>query len=251
MEPERLAREVKTAVVVGDLPYEKAVYVREVMFYLDNAADAMIEAGKRLLVIQEKEGRGEFVKLVEEEIGISRTMAYRMMNSALKREKFPKIDFSHRWEKSKVYTLLEAPEEDLKELESKGVLAGNTMDELAAMTRRELTALVRELKQDREAIAKGIEKEVKAEMNALRKEIKRLSPFDPEAKGEDLNYLVAQIESVDAVLNEVDDMLRKFVVDERVLDLPEIQARIEALQTRMRNRIESFTQDWDGFVNPA
>ncbi|MDA8106181.1 MAG: hypothetical protein M0Z71_12490 [Nitrospiraceae bacterium] len=248
---EDLQRQVRTNYIAADLPYDRDVYIREVRFFLGNAADAMIEAGKRLLVIQEKEGRGNFIQIVEEQLDMSKTTVYRLMTAALRAAKFPRIEFSHRWEKSKVYTLLEAPEEDLKELEDKGVLAGNTMDELSVMSRRDLTALVRDLKAAREVIAKGIEKEMRAEMKALQKEVKRLSAFDPEAHSEDLEYLVEQVKTIDSALDEVDTMMRKFIVDERVLDHPEIQHKVEALQTRMRGRVEHFISNWDATVNPA
>jgi len=250
-ETERLTRDVKTAQIAGDLPYTRESYIGHAKFYLTRTAESMMMVGKLLVVIREKEGYGEFGAIITGELGMTIPTAYRFMNIALKAEKRPSIDFSQFEKFGQIAALLEAPEEDLKELENKGVLAGIEIDELQRMTVRELRDLVKELKQDREAIAKGIEKEVKAEMTALKNEIKRLSPFDPKAKGEDLEYLVAQVEAVDTALNEVDNMLRAFVVDERVLEHPDIQNRVEGIQTRMRNRIESFIEDWDGFVNPA
>ncbi|MCL4873094.1 hypothetical protein KJ039_03330 [bacterium] len=247
---EKLARISKTAQIEGDLPYDRRIYVDEVRFFLKRTAEGIIEAGKRLLVIKEKEGRGEFVKIVEDEIGVPYTTAQRFMNAALKAEKYPMIasELPKLGNISNVYTLLEAPEEDLKELESKGVLAGNTLDDLQAMSVKEMRDLIKKLKNETEKIVKAEVKNIETEKKALIKEVERLKAFDPE--GKDASWCIGQMQLVNELADEFDTALRRFMKDPRILEHPELQAKVEAIQTRVQERFRLFVKEWDEYVNP-
>lgn len=245
---EYLARKSKTMQIEGDLPYNKEVYVNEVRFFLETVAGSIVEAGKRLLVIKEKEGYGNFHRIIEEEIGLSTRTAYRFMNVALKSERYPEINLRQFAISSNVYALMEAPDEDLKELEEKGVMAGNTMDDLQRMSVKEMRDLIKKLKSETDKIIKEEVKNIEVEKKALVKELNRLKAFDPEAKTAP-SWVVDQMEEVERRINEVDDTLRKFVFDERVLEHPDIQARVEAIQRRLEKRLELFVGNWDAFVN--
>lgn len=243
---ETLARKSKTLQIEGDLPYDRRVYVDEVRFFMQRTAEGIIEAGKRLLVLKEKEGRGEFTKICEEEVGIPHTTAYRFMNAALKAEKYPAIAANFPTV-GKIYALVEAPEEALKELESKGVLAGNTVDDLQSMSVKEMRDLIKKLKNETDKIVKAEVKTLETEKKALVKEVDRLKAFDPE--GKDASWAVEQMKAVDKIADEFDATLRRFVKDPRILDHPEIQAKVEAVQARMEKRFQLFVQEWNAFVN--
>lgn len=243
---EKLARISKTAQIEGDLPYDRRVYVDEVRFFMQRTAEGIIEAGKRLLILKEKEGRGEFTRICEEDIGVPHTTAYRCMNAALKAEKYPAIA-SNFPTVGKIYALLEAPEEDLKELESKGVLAGNTLDDLQAMSVKDMRDLIKKLKNETEKIVKAEVKNLETEKKALVKEVDRLKAFDPE--GKDASWALEQMQIIDKIADEFDTALRKFVRDPRILEHPELQAKVEAIQVRMEKRLRLFIDEWDGFVN--
>lgn len=245
---EKVSRIAKTAQIEGDLPYDRRVYVDEVRFFLQRTAEGIIEAGKRLLVLKEKEGYGAFVKLIEEEIGIPYTSAQRFMNAGLKAEKFPMIaaTLPKLGKVSNVYTLLEAPEEDLKELEIKGVLAGNTVDDLQRMSVKEMRGLITKLKNDTDKIIRAEVKNLETEKKALVKEVDRLKAFDPE--GKDASWCVGQMKAVEDLASEFDVALRRFAFDPRVLEHPDIQAKVEAVQRRMEKRFELFTGNWNAFV---
>lgn len=245
---EYLARKSKTMQIEGDLPYNKEVYVNEVRFFLGTVAGSIIEVGKRLLVIKEKEGYGNFHRIIEEEIGLSTRTAYRFMNVALKSERYPEINLRQLATSSNVYALMEAPDEDLKELEEKGVMAGNTMDDLQRMSVKEMRDLIKKLKTETDKIIKEEVKNIEVEKKALIKELNRLKVFDPEAKAAP-TWVVDQMEEVERQINEVDDTLRKFVFDPKVLEHPDIQARVEAIQRRLEKRLELFVGNWDAFVN--
>lgn len=246
---EQLTRKAKTMQIEGDLAYDRRVYVDEVRFFLQRTAEGIIEAGKRLLILKEKEGYGAFVKLVEEEIGIPYTTAQRFMNAGLKAEKFPMIaaTLPKLGKVSNVYTLLEAPEEDLKELEAKGVLAGNTVDDLQRMSVTEMRDLIKKLKHETDKVVKAEVKNLETEKKALVKEVERLKIFDPE--GKDASWAVEQMQVIDKIADEFDSALRKFVKDPRIIEHPEIQAKVEGIQTRMEKRVQIFVQEWNEFVN--
>lgn len=244
---EYLARKSKTMQIEGEQPYNRDVYVHEVRFYLDNVALSIVEAGKRLLVIREKE-RGDFRNIIENEIGIPHTTAYRFMNVAIKSERYPTIDLSQLGTNSNVYALMEAPDEDLKELEEKGVMAGNTIDELSRMSVKDMRELIKKLKTETDKIIKEEVKNLEIEKKSLVKELHRLKAFDPETKAAP-EWIIGQMETVESLCNEVDDAMRKFVFDPRVLEHPDIQARVEAVQRRLEKRLELFVGNWDAFVN--
>ena len=68
----------------GDnLPYDPVRLENEVRFYLQESAEAMLEAGKRLLVLKEREEHGRFTDSLAR-IGLHERAARRMMQAALK-----------------------------------------------------------------------------------------------------------------------------------------------------------------------
>lgn len=176
---EDVKRAVAVKTIEGDAPYDRNLYIQQARFYGSRSIEDILMAGKFLLVLQEKEGYGEFIKLVEEEVGMPHSTAYRFMNVALKAEAYPRINFSHVGKVGHVYALLEAPEEDLKELEEKGVLAGHDMDELQAMSVKEMRELIKKLKAGAEKIIGKEVKKLEASNNAQAAEIRKLTAKIP------------------------------------------------------------------------
>ncbi|EPV0536254.1 DUF3102 domain-containing protein, partial [Pseudomonas aeruginosa] len=69
----------------GDgLPYDRIRVVNEARFYMAQSAEAMLEAGKRLIVLKEHEPHGEFEQLLREQLGIPERTAQRMMQASLR-----------------------------------------------------------------------------------------------------------------------------------------------------------------------
>ncbi|EMV2347391.1 DUF3102 domain-containing protein, partial [Escherichia coli] len=63
----------------GDgLPYERDRVVHEARFYMAQSAEAMLEAGKRLIILKENEPHGEFIKILESELGLAYRTSVRM-----------------------------------------------------------------------------------------------------------------------------------------------------------------------------
>ncbi len=131
----------------GDgLPYERERIVHETRFYMAQSAEAMLEAGKRLLILKENEPRGEFENLVQDQLGIPKTTAYRLVQAAVKflsprlSSSFPALGMLG---KTKLFELMTEDDEDIAELAEGGTIAGLTLDDIDRMSVRELRATLR------------------------------------------------------------------------------------------------------------
>lgn len=243
---ELLSREVNTSLLEGDIPYNKETYVLRIKLSFKRTVEEMLFAGKWLLVMKEREGHGNFIGIVEDEIGVPYKTAQRCMNAALKAGKFPGIEFAKMDKLSNLYTLLEAPDEDLAELEEKGILAGRTIDELDGMSVKNLKDEIRRLKGDINKVVKEEVKGLAAERKALLNEVKRLSVNDPE--GKDLDWSEKQAEEIRAATQAYTDAIRRFVFDERILDHPELQVKVEGILAEAKASLRLLDENWENFV---
>jgi hypothetical protein len=148
-------RETEIAERYGDgLPYQRERVVHEAQFYLAQSAEAMLEAGKRLIQIKENEPHGEFVQIVEQQLGLASRSAQRMMQASVKylsprlASKASPMTLLGR---SKLFDLMNESDDDIEALAEGGTLAGHTLQEFEHMTRRELQAALRDHKQQLQA----------------------------------------------------------------------------------------------------
>lgn len=206
-EAERLALVEKCE---GDEPYDKEAYIREIKFLKKQTAESIIEIGKRLLIIREKEP-GHFMKTVEDEIGIPYKTAQRFMNAALKASRFPQIQISRLDRLSNVYTLLEAPEEDLIELNETGIMAGKTMDEFRAMSVKEMRATIRRQRAEQAAMVAAQVDSVINHNKALLEEIERLKVMVP--NGPDASWASPALMDIAELFHRLEDRLSSFAFD--------------------------------------
>jgi hypothetical protein len=241
-----LMRKAKTMQITGDHAYDKDSYIKEVKFFLSLSAEAIIEVGYRLLVIKEMEKHGHFMDLVQEEIGIPYRTAARFMHAALKSQKYPQIDFSKFDKLSNLYTLLEAPEEDLKELEREGVMAGYDVSELSRMSIKDMRSLIKKLKSENDKIVKSEVKAIEAEKRALIKENERLKKYDPD--GKDAAWVLGPLEEAGKARDAFDKALRNIAFDDRVLEDPSLIGKVEAGLAEMRSRLATLDRDWAAFM---
>jgi hypothetical protein len=142
--------------VIGyELPYDRERVVQEARFYMGQSAEAMLEAGRRLLVLKEYEPHGEFVQIVEERLGLEARSAQRMMGAAAKFLMNPALESKAPalalLGKSKLFELLSEEDGDIAALAEGGTLAGKTLDDIDAMSVRELKATLREARADKDA----------------------------------------------------------------------------------------------------
>lgn len=139
----------------GDgLPYDRVRVVNEARFYMAQSAEAMLEAGKRLVVLKEHEPHGDFEQVLREQLGIPERTAQRMMQASIRflspqlQAKAPTLALLG---KSKLFELLAEEDEDLAALADGGTVAGLDLDDIDRMSCRELRKALRDVRQDKDA----------------------------------------------------------------------------------------------------
>ena len=139
----------------GDgLPYDRTRLVNEARFYMAQSAEAMLEAGKRLIVLKENEPHGEFEQIVTEQLGLPERTARRMMQAALKFSS-PQLESKRPTlavlGKAKLFELIAEDDEDLASLAEGGTVAGLILEDIDRMSCRELRSALREAREDANA----------------------------------------------------------------------------------------------------
>ncbi|EAW2472646.1 DUF3102 domain-containing protein [Salmonella enterica subsp. enterica] len=152
------------------LPYERTRVIHEAKFYMDQSTKAMLEAGKRLLILKENEPYGDFQAIARDELNLEPRIAQKMAQAALKFLS-PQLEanaktFSHLG-RSKLYELMLEDDEELAELAEGGTVAGLTLDEIDRMSVRELRKALRESKEDL-AASRKLNAEKSQEINELK-----------------------------------------------------------------------------------
>lgn len=136
----------------GDgLPYERERVINEVRFYLSTAAEAMLEAGKRLVALKEIEGHGEFIHICEDRLGLSERTARQLVQAALKYLSPELEKHSSKLQqlgKAKLIELIAEDDDDLAALAEGGTVAGLELDDVARMSCRELRKALRESREN-------------------------------------------------------------------------------------------------------
>jgi hypothetical protein len=179
-----------------DLPYDRERVVQETKFYMGQAAEAMLEAGRRLLVIKENEPHGDFMEIVEQRLGIPGSTARRMMQSAVKylenpvlQDKAPRLA---QLGKTKLFELMTEDDDDLAALAEGGTLAGYTLDEIEAMSKRELQAALREARAEGKAKDQLLE-DKNRKLDQAKARAKRIAAASPDEQLADLLREVASV----------------------------------------------------------
>ncbi|EDL0765657.1 DUF3102 domain-containing protein [Salmonella enterica subsp. enterica serovar Muenchen] len=152
------------------LPYERTRVINEARFYMAQSAEAMLEAGKRLVILKENEPYGEFQAIAQNELGLDDRIARKMAQAAVKFLS-PKLGDKRKTfsdlGRSKLYELMLEDDEDLAELAEGGTVAGLTLDDIDRMSVRELRKALRESKEDL-AASRQLNNEKSQEINELK-----------------------------------------------------------------------------------
>lgn len=142
----------------GDgLPYDRSRVVNEARFYMAQSAEAMLEAGKRLIVLKENEPHGEFIEVVQQQLGLAPRTAQVMMQASIKYLSpalAPKAQALAHLGKTKLFELMTEDDDELAALADGGTVAGMTLDDIDRMTSRELKVALREARENSEAQAR-------------------------------------------------------------------------------------------------
>ncbi|WP_225087456.1 DUF3102 domain-containing protein [Pectobacterium colocasium] len=183
----------------GDgLPYERDRIVHEARFYMAQSAEAMLEAGKRLVILKENEPHGDFTEIVENQLGLAQRTARMMMQAALKYLSpalEPKRQALAVLGKTKLFELMTEDDDELSALADGGTIAGATLDDIDRMTSRELKAALREARETNTAQQRVLtDKNQKIDDLTTKLDKKsRIQPPPPDQEAEKLRKEVSAI----------------------------------------------------------
>lgn len=155
MHEDASARAGEIAARFGDgLPYERERVVREAQFFMAQSAEAMLQAGKRLIELKENEPHGEYLKILGERIGLAPRTAQKMMQAALK-FLAPTLEanaptLAHLG-KSKLFELMTQDDEELEALAEGGTVAGMSLDDVERMSASDLRKALRDAREQEDA----------------------------------------------------------------------------------------------------
>lgn len=138
--------------------YDRNRIVSEARFFMAASAEAMFELGKRLIVLKENEPHGEFQQILVERLGIPDRTARRFMAVSIKLCGVPdsKRPALAVLGKTKLFDLLDEPADDIEGLAEGGTVAGLHLDDMQAMSSRELKAALVEARKKNAAKDKVI-----------------------------------------------------------------------------------------------
>lgn len=222
-EAQRQMQQIQT--VYGDnLPYSYDRVLNECAFFMEQSAVAAIELGKRLIVIKEMEGHGNFAKALET-LGLHPRTAQRVMGAVLRLPNTTTL--SHLIEKartkSKLLELITLDTDELTELSDGGTVANIKLDDVDRMSVRELRAALRESKEaarakDQVLAGKNSKlDEMEGKLNTLSRKLTEkqglLAQITPEQEATRLRNEVAAV----AVRCEIDLLTRELPIALRQL----------------------------------
>ncbi|HHP7701861.1 TPA: DUF3102 domain-containing protein [Escherichia coli] len=180
----------------GDgLPYERDRIVHETRFYMAQSAEAMLEAGKRLVILKENEPHGDFIGIVESQLSLSKRTAQVMMQASLKYlspKLEPKAQALALLGKTKLFELMTEDDEDLVELADGGTIAGMSLDDIDRMTSRELKAALREARETN-AAQQRVLADKNEKIDSLSTKLEKKSRIQPPKPDEEVKKLRAEV----------------------------------------------------------
>lgn len=150
----------------------------EIRFYQRRTVEAILETGKRLLVLKELTAHGEFSQRVEM-LGFARTTAFRFMQAAAKTAKSSKLEhLSTQVKSASAFLELVTHDDD--------VLANLAdMDDVEKMSASELRTALREAREEKSAVEKVLT-DKNTTMDKLRAQVKRVQAAPPDEQLLDL-----------------------------------------------------------------
>lgn len=218
----------------GDgLPYDSQRVITETRFYMGASAEAMLEAGKRLILIKEHEQHGGFLSALDK-IGLEPRTAQKMMQAAAKFSNAPTM--AHLG-KTKMLELMAEADDDIQELADGGTLAGKTLDEIDRMTVRELKSALR---QSREESAQNKE----TNETLLKKKDEKINELDKSLHQREIASLDEKVEQLSADLEKgtiksIGALLDPQVTIQAILELEDAPQHLRNACAQALNRIRT------------
>ncbi|MDX5630363.1 MULTISPECIES: DUF3102 domain-containing protein [unclassified Brenneria] len=183
----------------GDgLPYERDRIVHETRFYMAQSAEAMLEAGKRLVILKECEPHGDFTQIVTEQLGLAERTARLVMQAAIKYtspQLEPKRQALAVLGKTKLFELMTEDDEELAELADGGTIAGMTLDDIDRMTSRELKTALREARETH-AAQQRVLTDKNQKIDDLSTKLEKKSRIQPPAPNQEAEKLRKEVSAI-------------------------------------------------------
>lgn len=200
----------------GDnLPYQRDRLVNECKFFMRTAAESMLEAGKRLIILKENEPHGEYITALES-LQLHPRTAQKMIKATLKFGSNANT-YSHLGA-AKLYELMLEDDDELAGLEDGGTIGGLKLDDIDRMSVREVKAALREARLAKEDQAKVMQ-DKNSKIDELSSSVNKLSRKLTEKQG-----LLAEVEpdtETARIRYEGEAIIARIQVDELRRKLPE------------------------------
>ncbi len=194
--PGALASAQANAVALAkDLSYDGALTIEsleeEIKFYQRRSVESVLEVGKRLLLLKEVTGHGNFVERIEA-LGIGERMAQRFMASTLKFSKASSTTLLTlpNLNQGKLLELLILDDGEIEALNNGDDVRGIQLDDVDCMSVSELRRALRKEKADRDAAIARAEADASGQIAAkdrlLAEKTKRISELVEEKNRRDI-----------------------------------------------------------------
>lgn len=231
------------------LKYDAIRVVGEIHVLVAQTKQAFLEIGRRLILLKEHEGHGQFMAKLEE-LNFPYKSAQRMMRCALVVDSLGgKKDILSILNQGKLLEIATLEEGEIKELGEGGSVAGAYLDDLARMSFDELQAYTKGLRQkhkDEIEARERIIKEKNDKLDELDRELRGL----PQKSQKDVNKamlnelqlrFVARCSEITSIMSELRDVL------DEAARLPEIDAlQLSPFQNEIvRLGTENVAEDWE------
>jgi hypothetical protein len=167
-----------------ELSYDRERVIQEATFYMAQSAEAMLETGKRLIVLKEHEPHGEFLHIVQDRLQMSPRTAQVMMQAAVKYLD-PRITSKAQAPallalgKTKLLELMTEDLDDISSLAEGGTIAGLELDDIERMSSRELRQALRDARDESDAKDKVLA-DKNAAADKLRQQLQRVKKLPPD-----------------------------------------------------------------------
>jgi hypothetical protein len=233
----------------GDgMSYDRTRIVGEARFYMAQSAEAMLEAGKRLVILKEHEAHGEFEGILRDQIGIPERTAQRMMQSAIKylspklQSKAPALALLG---KTKLLELMTEDDDQLASLAEGGTVAGMTLDDIDRMSARELRTALRKAREDVEDTQRVIADKNK-KIDSQAKQINRIKKMPPDELAAQLRTEITAMQSTiehDMRVNLFNGIMELVNQDTAHMDF--VKTQIDLLENAVQFLRENLGAEWE------
>lgn len=146
----------------------------EIRFYQQRSVEAVMELGKRLLILKEMTPHGEFSKRIEM-LGFSNRTAQRFMSVVLKYSKTTTLSLLEKsGNGSKLLELMVLDDDDINIIDNGGSIGDVNLDSIETMSVRELKAALRKSKTDIESK----DQDLQAKDQVIQKKDQKINELD-------------------------------------------------------------------------